>query len=70
MQMEPFKEFSCFKWMEPETFSWEKLESSIRYLPKKGVNTDDTKCFDQLCNLKKLTENFNQTDNYKTVQSH
>jgi hypothetical protein len=70
MQMQPFKEFSCFKWMELETISWEEVESSIRYLSKKGVNIDDTKCFDQLRNLKKFKENFNQTDNYKTVLSH
>jgi hypothetical protein len=68
--MQPFKELPCFKWMELEIFSWLEVESFIRYLPKRGADTEGTKCFDRLCNLKEFKQNFKETDNYKTDLSH
>jgi hypothetical protein len=52
MWIEPFKEFSCFKWMELENVSWTEVESSIKYMMDKGFDIDDSKCFNQFCNLK------------------
>jgi hypothetical protein len=46
MQMQPFRALPRFKWMELEIFSWAEVQSFIRYLSKKGADTDDTKCFD------------------------
>jgi hypothetical protein len=35
MWIEPFKEFSCFKWMELENDSWTEVELSIKYMMDK-----------------------------------
>jgi hypothetical protein len=38
--------------MELENVSWTEVESSVKYKMDKGFDTNDSKCFDQFCNLK------------------
>ena len=38
--------------MELENVSWTEVESSIKYMMDKGFDIDDSKCFNQFCNLK------------------
>ena len=51
--MKPMEEFACFKWMTlNEIQSWNDVEPCLEYLIGKGIDVDDAKCFDQICNLK------------------
>jgi hypothetical protein len=50
---EQFNYLEDFQWMgltqEP---LWENVEKCIQFLNSKSISIDDTKCFDQFCNLK------------------
>jgi hypothetical protein len=37
--------------MELENVSWTEVGSSIKYMMDKGFDIDDSKCFNQFCNL-------------------
>ena len=51
--MKPMEEFACFKWMTlNEKPSWKNIELCLEYLIGKGIDVDDAKYFDQICNLK------------------
>jgi hypothetical protein len=52
MRIQPLEEFSCFKLMEFENVSWTEVELSINYMINEEFDIDDSKCFNQLCNLK------------------
>jgi len=39
-----------------EISSWNDVEVTVNYLRENGMHVDDSKCFDQLCNLKKFVE--------------
>ena len=55
--MKSMKKFACFKWMTlKEIPSWKDVEPCLEYLTGKGVDVDDAKCFDQICNLKQFVE--------------
>ena len=50
--MKPTEEFACFDWMTMNDIpSWNDVEPCLKYLIGKGVDVDDAKCFDQICNL-------------------
>lgn len=59
----PLQEFEIFKWMGFQTnSSWSDVEVSLQYIRNKGVIIDDSKFFDQWCNLKKYMENLPAND--------
>lgn len=52
---ETLKEFECFEWMSMKKIpNWKDLEASLSYLINKDVVLDESKLFDQFCNLKKF----------------
>ena len=63
MWTQPLEEFTSFAWMTlTEIPSWNAVKVTVNYLTENGVHVDDSKCFDQLCNLKKFVE-ANSMDN-------
>ena len=57
--MKPMEEFACFKWMAlNEIPSWKDVEPCLEYLIGKGVDVDDAKCFDQICDSKQFVESY------------
>ena len=38
--------------------NWKNAEPYREYLIRKGVDVDDAKCFDQICNLKQFVESY------------
>lgn len=51
--MAPMEEFSTFVWMDlSEIPDWNDVEGCIRHLAGKGVEIYDSKCFDQVTDLK------------------
>ncbi|GAA6099244.1 uncharacterized protein LOC120336299 isoform X1 [Tachysurus ichikawai] len=55
--MAPMEEFSTFMWMDlSEIPDWNDVEGCIRHLAGKGVDFDDSNCFDQVTNLKNFIE--------------
>ena len=64
------EEFSTFMWMDlSEPPNRNDVEACIKYLGEKGVAVDDVKCFDQVTNLKKVTERCN-SDEFSGLQVH
>ena len=62
-------EFTCFKWMTlNEIPSWKDVEPCLEYLTGKGVDMDNAKCFDQICNLKQLVESYLQNKAFIKLQ--
>lgn len=52
-----FQEFSCFKWMALKKFNndnvkFDDVSECLKYLEKKKIEIDESKLFDQFCNLK------------------
>ena len=59
--MKPMEEFACFKWMTlNEIQSWKDVEPCLEYLIGKGVDMDNAKCFDQICNSNQFVESYPQ----------
>jgi len=60
----PLEEFNGFAWMAlTESPTWGEVVASLSYLKERKVRVDDSKCFDQLCNLKRFVEaNCNEED--------
>ena len=46
-----------------------KMEE-CRALPGKGVDVDDAKCFDQICNLKRFVESYLQDEEFIKLPTH
>ena len=69
--MKPMEEFACFKWMTlNEIPSWNDVEPCLKYLIGKGVDMDDAKCFDQICNLKQFVESYLQDEEFIKLPMH
>ena len=69
--MTPMKEFGCFKWMTlNELPSWKDAEPCLEYLIGKGIDVDDAKCFDQICNLKQFAESYLQDKEFIKLPMH
>ena len=65
------EEFACFKWMTLNKISsWNDVEPCLKYLIGNGVNVDDAKCFDHVCNLKQLVESFLQVEEFIKLPTH
>lgn len=54
MWVQPFSEFSCFRWLDFTNVLWTDVEESIKFLLERNIEIDDEKCFDQFSNLKKF----------------
>ena len=50
--------------------SWKDVESCLEYLIGKGVDVNDAKCFDQICNLKQFVESFLQDKEFIKLSTH
>ena len=50
--------------------SWKDVELCLEYLIGKGVDVDDTKCFDQICNLKQFVESYLQDQEFIKLPTH
>ena len=69
--MKPMEEFACFKWMTLNVIpSWKDVESCLEYLKGKGVNVDEAKCFDQICNLKEFVESYLKDEEFIKLPTH
>lgn len=69
--MKPMEEFSCFKGITlSEIPNWIDVEPCVKYLIDKGVEVDDVKCFDQVCNLKKFVENYKSDEEFNKLPAH
>ena len=69
--MKPMEEFACFKRMTlNEIQSWSDVEPCLKYLIGKGVDVDDAKCFDQICNLKQFVESYLQDEEFIKLPTH
>ena len=69
--MKPMEEFACFKWMTlNEIPSWKDVKPCLEYLIGKGVNVDDAKCFDQICNLNQFVESYLQDEEFIKLPTH
>lgn len=69
--MAPMEEFSTFMWMDlSEIPDWNDVEGCIRHLAGKGVEIDDSKCFDQVTNLKKFIERSNSDADFSDLLAH
>ena len=44
--------------------SWNDVEPCLEYLIGKGVDVDNAKCFDQICNLKQFVESYLQDEEF------
>ena len=69
---EQFEQFRCFKWMVlKNVLRWEDVEESLVFLLSKGVKLNDSKCFDQFCNLKSfVSEQLQQSNDFSNLQTH
>lgn len=66
-----YEEFSCFNWMELiEVPDWKNAEITIVYLKTRSVDINDTKCFDQFCNLQKFIETKLNDETFMAKLSH
>ena len=69
--IKPMKEFDCFKWMAlVEIPIWGDVEKCLLYLVDKGVEINDTKCFDQLINLKGFVEINKDDETFQDLLIH
>lgn len=69
--MKPLEEFSCFKWMVlSEIPNWTDVEPCVIYLIDKGVELDDVKCFDQVCNLRQFVERNKSDEDFSKLPAH
>ena len=69
--MKPMEEFACFNWMTlNEIPSWKEVEPCLEYLVGRGVDVDDAKCFDQICNLKQFVESYQQHEEFFKLPTH
>ena len=69
--MKPKEEFACFKWMTLNKIpSWKDVEPCLEYLIGKGVDVDDAKCFDQICNLKQFVKSYLQNEKSIKLPTH
>ena len=50
--------------------SWKYVESCLEYLIGKGVDVDEAKCFDQICNLKEFVESYLQNEEFIELPTH
>lgn len=65
------EEFSTFMWMDlSEIPKWNNVEGCIRHLAGNGVEIDDSKCFDQVTNLKTFIERSNSDAGFRDLQAH
>ena len=46
------------------------VEPCLEYLNCKGVDVDDAKCFDQICNLKQFVESYLQNEEFIKLPTH
>ena len=53
-----------------EIQSWNNVELCLKYLIGKGVDGDDAKCFDQICNLKQFVESYLQDEEFIKLPAH
>ena len=61
--MKPMEEFAYFGGIIlKEIPSWKDVEACLLYLIDKGVDVNDAKCFDQICNLKQCMESYLQDE--------
>ena len=69
--MKPMEEFGCFRWMFlNEIPRWKDVEPCLECLIGKGVDVDDAKCFDQICNLKQLVESCLKDKEFIKLPTH
>ena len=69
--MKLMEEFACFKSMTlNEIPSWNDVEPCLKYLIGKGVDVDNAKCFDQICNLKQFMEIYLQNEEIIKLPTH
>ena len=65
------EEFACFKWMTlTEIPSWNDVEPCLKSLIGKGVDVDDAKWFDQICNLKQFVGSYLQDEEFIKLSTH
>lgn len=69
--MAPMEEFSTSMWMDrSEIPDWDDVEGCIRHLAVKVVEIHDSKCFDQVTNLKTFIERRNSDADFSDLQAH
>ena len=49
---------------------WKDIEPCVEYLIGEGVDVDDAKCFDQICNLKRFVEGYLQDEERIKLPTH
>lgn len=70
-RMGPFGELFRFQWMQlrvPPT--WAEVEACIKYLAGHRVMVDDSKCFDQFCQLTTFLKDCRSDSNFSALQTH
>ena len=72
VQMDKTDERVCLFQMNPlnEIPSWKDVEPCLEYLIGRGVDVDDAKCFDQICNLKRFVESYLQDEEFIKLPTH
>ena len=69
--IKPMEDFACFKCMTfNEIPSWKDVEPCLEYLIDKGVDVDNAKCFDQICNMKQFVESYLQDEDFIKLSTH
>ena len=67
----PLQEFTGFEWMALTKIpSWDEAVVTVSYLKEKEVEVDDSRCFDQLCNLKKFVEANHDEEEFNSLFAH
>ena len=67
----PLEEFSGFAWMAlTDTLNWDEAQSAVLYLNEKSIQVDDSKCFDQFCNLKVFVEANHSDEDFQKLLAH
>jgi hypothetical protein len=64
----PLEELKCFQWMKMQNLKnikFKELDSCLHYLRRKNVKIEESKLFDQFCNLKQYAANLSEED-YKS----
>lgn len=66
-----YKETKHFKWMTlKDVPEWNQVSDTITILSQSDVKVDDSKCFDQLQNLKCFVENNKENVDFKKLLAH
>ncbi|KAL4705104.1 hypothetical protein ACJJTC_006427 [Scirpophaga incertulas] len=66
-----YKETKHFSWMSlKDVPEWNQVSNTISILSQNNVNIDDSKCFDQLQNLKSFLNNNKKNDEFKKKLAH